>query len=82
LLSGIEFLSVLLVVGVLFLLGLRVRARTSNVVFLAIVTILILGLIYVSKVTMALLGTILFLFALIALLVVLLFRGSYRVQRN
>lgn len=78
--SGIEFLSVLFVVGVLFLLGLRLRARTSNLVFLAIVTILILGLIYISKVTMALLGTILFLIALVALLVALLFSASYRVR--
>jgi hypothetical protein len=70
---------VLFVVGLLFLLGLRLRARTSNAVFLVIITVLILGLIYVSKVTLALLGTILFLIALVALLTLLLLRGSYRV---
>jgi len=67
---------VLLVAGALFLLSLRLRGRTSNVLFLLIVTGLILGLIYLSKVTMALVGVILFLIALTALLLVLLFRSG------
>jgi hypothetical protein len=75
LLSGIEFLSVLLVVGALFLLSLRLRAKTGDVVFLVIITMLIVGLIYLSKVTMALVGVILLLIALVALLVVLLIRA-------
>ena len=70
----------LFVVGALFLLGLRFRGQISNLVFLAIITILIVGLIYVSKITMALLGTILFLVALVALLVVVLLRASSRVR--
>jgi len=80
LLSGIEFLSVLLVVGALFLLSVRLRARTSNVVFPVIVTVLILGLIYLSKVTMALVGVILVLIALVALLVVLSLRRSQEIR--
>ena len=74
LLSGVEFLSVLLVVGALFLLSIRLSAGARNVVFLIIVTMLIIGLIYLSKVTMALLGVILFLTALVALLVILFLR--------
>ena len=74
LLSGVEFLSVILVVGALFLLSIRLSAWTRNVVFLVIVTMLILGLIYLSKVTMTLLGVVLTLIAVVALLVVLLVR--------
>ena len=62
-------------VGVLFLLTVRLRARVSNVVFLVIVTMLIVGLIYLSKVTMALLGGILLLIAAVVLLGFLLIRA-------
>jgi hypothetical protein len=43
-------------------------------VFLAIVVVLIVGLIYLSKVTMALFGVILFLIALLAIVIALLLR--------
>jgi len=78
LLSGIEFLSVLLVVGTLFLFTIRLRAAASNVVFLVIITLLIVGLIYLSKVTMTLVGVVLMLIAAVALLVVLLIRALNR----
>jgi hypothetical protein len=73
--NGIEILTVLLVVGALFLLGLRLKPQTSNVLFLAIVALLILGLIYLSKVTMTLFGLILFLAALVVALIILHLRG-------
>lgn len=74
LLSGIELLSVILVVGVLFLVSLRLRTRSSTLVLLLIVTLLLLGLIYLSKLTMALVGATLFLAALVVLLIIA--RGS------
>ena len=73
--NGLELLTVLLIVGGLFLLGLRLKPQTSNIFFLVIVTLLILGLIYLSKVTMAMFGFILLLIALVIALIILLLRG-------
>ena len=73
--NGLELLTVLLIVGALFLLGLRLKPQTSNILFLAVVTLLILGLIYLSKVTMAMFGFILLLIALVIALIILLLRG-------
>ena len=73
LLSGFEFLSVLLVVGILFLLSVRMKAWSRNVFFIVIITVLILGLIYMSKITYALLGFILLLISTIAILALVRF---------
>jgi hypothetical protein len=67
-------------VGALFLLGLRLKPRTSNVLFLAMVMLLILGLIYLSKVTMAMFGFILLLIALVIALIILLLRGMNKAR--
>lgn len=74
-LSGIELIIVLLVVGGLFLISLRLRPRTGNVVFLGIIAVLIVGLLSLGKLTMALIDIILFLLAVVVLLAVLLIRG-------
>jgi hypothetical protein len=76
LLSGIELLSVLVIIGILFLLGLRLRARTSNVILLFIIGVLLVALISLSKLTMALFRAILFLGALLVLFVLISFRHS------
>ena len=76
LLSGIEILTVLVVVGVLFLLSVRLRTPRSNVVLCLVVGLLLVGLISVSKLAMALFGGIVFLAALLALLVIFSFRHS------
>ena len=76
LLSGIEILTVLVVVGVLFLLSVRLRTPRSNVVLLLVVGLLLVGLISLSKLAMALFGGIVFLAALLALLVIFSFRHS------
>jgi len=76
--SAIDLLLVVLVVGALFLLTFRLKPRTTNIVFLAIVTVLIIGLIYLSKFTMALLDVILFLVVVVALLIVLFLRNLYK----
>jgi hypothetical protein len=76
LLSGFEILVVILIVGVLFLLSVRLRTASSNAVLLLVVALLLVGLISLSKLTMALFGGILFLMALVALLVLFSFRHS------
>lgn len=73
LLSGFEFLSVLFVVGILFLLSVRMKAWPRNVFFIVIITVLFLGLIYLSKITYALLGFILLLISMIAILALVRF---------
>jgi hypothetical protein len=76
LLSGIEILVVILVVGVLLLLSVRLRTPRSNIVLLLVIAFLLLGLISLSKLTMALFGAVVFLVALLALLVLAYFRRS------
>jgi K+-sensing histidine kinase KdpD len=76
LLSGIELLSVLVIIRILFLLGLRLRARTSNVILLFIIAVLLVALISLSKLTMALFRATLFLGALLVLFVLISFRHS------
>lgn len=76
LLSGIELLSVLVVVGVLLLLGIRLRTRTSTAILLLIITLLLLALISLSKITMALFGATVFLATLIVLFVLTSLRRS------
>lgn len=73
--NGLELLTVLLIVGTLFLLSLRLKPRTGNILFLVVVALLILGVIYLSKVTMAMFGFILILIALVIALIILLLRG-------
>ena len=69
LLSGIELLSVLVVIGVLLLLGARLRTRMSTAILLLIITLLLLALISLGKLTMALFTAALFLGALLILFV-------------
>jgi hypothetical protein len=76
LLSGIEILVVLLIVGVLFLLTVRLRTPSSNVVLLLVVGLLLVGLISLSKLAMALFGGIVFLVVLVALLIFFSLRHS------
>jgi hypothetical protein len=76
LLSGFELLFVLLVVGFLFLLGVRLRTRSSTIMLVLIVGLLLVGLISLSKLTMALFGAALLLGAIVVLLVLISFRRS------
>jgi hypothetical protein len=74
--SGIELLSVVLVVGVLLLLGARLRTRTSTAILLMIVTFLLLVLISLGKLIVALFTAVLFLGALLILFVWISLRHS------
>lgn len=76
LLSGFEVLVVLLVVGMLFLLTIRLRTRTSNVILTLIIALLLLALISLGKMTMALFSATLFLGALLVLFISISFRHS------
>jgi len=76
LLSGIEILVILLIVGGLFLLSVRLRTPSSNIVLLLVVVLLLVGLISLSKLAMVLFGGIVFLVALFALFVFFSFRHS------
>jgi len=76
LLSGIEILVVVLVVGVLFLLSVRLRVNVNSAVLLLIIALLLVGLISLSKLTMALFGAIVFLVALLPLLILFAFRHT------
>ena len=76
LLSGIELLSVLVVVGILLLLTIRLRTRTSNVILLLVIAILLLALISLSKLMMALFGAVVVLGIVLVLYAVFSFRRS------
>ena len=76
LLSGIELLSVLLVVGVLLLLGARLRTRTSTAILLMIITFLLLVLVSLGKLIVALFTAALFLGVLLILFVWISLRHS------
>jgi len=76
LLSGFEILVVILIVGILFLLSVRLRTSSGNAVLLLVVALLLVALVWLSKLTMALFGGIVFLLALLALLVLFSFRHS------
>jgi len=76
LLSGIEIVFVLLIVGVLLILSVRLRTPRSNIVLLLVVALLVVGLISLSKLVMALFVGIVFLVALVALLIFFYFRHS------
>jgi len=77
-LNGIEILSVLIVVGLLFLLSIRIRTRISTVILTLIIALLLLTLISVGKLAMTLFGAVVFLAALVVLLVLISFRYSQR----
>ena len=76
LLSGIELLSVLAVVGMLLLLGVRLRTGTRTAVLLVIITLLFLLLISMGKLVMALFTAVLILGALLIVFVWLSIRHS------
>jgi hypothetical protein len=72
--SGFELLSVLLVVGILLVLGVRLRVPKNTVMFLVIIAVLFLGLMALSRLVVALFGTVLLLALLVVLLVLILLR--------
>ena len=69
LVSGVELLGVLAIIGILFLLSLRLRARTSSVTFLLIIAGLLVVLISLSRMMMALFHVAIVLGALLVLLI-------------
>jgi len=69
LLSGIELLGVLVVIGILFLLSLRWRARTASMTFLLVVAILFVALLSVTRLALALFRVALVIGALLVVLV-------------
>ncbi len=71
--SGLEFLLVLSVIGVLFLLSLRMRARRGNIFLLAIIAFLLTAMSYLVRLTMALMGGLVILLMLLVLFAVVAF---------
>ena len=76
LLSGIELLSVLIVVGLILLLSVRLRTSTRTAVLLGIIAVLLVLLISMGKMAMALLTAVLFLGALLVLFVIMSIRHT------
>jgi len=76
LLSGIELLSVLIVVGLILLLSVRLRTSTRTAVLLGIIAVLLVLLISMGKMAMALLTAVLFLGALLVLFVIMSLRHT------
>ena len=73
LVSGIELLFVLCIIGILLLLGIRMRLRSHTVLLIAIITLLLLALISLSKITLTLFGILMFLVLMVLLFVFLSF---------
>ena len=69
LISSIELLFVLFVIGMLLLLGIRMRIRSHTVLLLTIIALLLLTLISLSKITFTLLGVLIFLATMVLLFV-------------
>lgn len=81
LLSDVELLFVLAVIGILLLLGIRSRTRTYNVILVLIVAVLLLALIFLSKVAMTLFGVTLILGTLVVLFALMYMRRSWRLTK-
>ena len=77
LLSGIEFLAVVVIVGGLILLSIRSSTRRSNVILILIVALLLMALMSLSKLTMTLFGATIFLGALVIVFVLVGLRHSW-----
>jgi len=69
LISSIELLIVLFVIGMLLLLGIRMRLRSHTVLLLTIIALLLLALISLGKITFSLLGVLMFLGTMVFLFV-------------
>ena len=69
LISSIELLIVLFVIGMLLLLGIRKRLRSHTVLLLTIIALLLLALISLGKITFSLLGVLMFLGTMVFLFV-------------
>ena len=78
LLSGFELLAVLAVVGMLLLLGIRLRTRSHTALLLMIIAVLFVALISMGKFTMSLLGVILLLAGIVVSLVVISLRNLWK----
>lgn len=78
LLSGFELLSVLVVVGILLILGIRLRTKSHTTILLLIIAVLFVALISLSKLTMALFGGMLLLAGIVALFVVISLRNFWK----
>ncbi len=78
LLSSFELLSVLAVVGILLVLGVRLRTSTHTTILLVIIALLFVALISLSKLTMALFGATLLLAGIVALFVVISLRNFWK----
>jgi lysylphosphatidylglycerol synthetase-like protein (DUF2156 family) len=57
-LSALELLAVLSVVGLLVILGVRLRVRSHTIILLMIIGVLLLAVISLGKITMTLFGTV------------------------
>jgi hypothetical protein len=78
LLSGFELLSVLVVVGILLLLGIRLRTKSHTTILLLIIALLFVALISLSRLTMALFGGMILLAGIVALFVVISLRNFWK----
>ena len=76
--SGVEFLSVLAVVGLIAILGARLRTSQRTAVLVLIIAVLFLMLISMGKLAMALFTVVLSLGALLVLFVIMSIRHSAR----
>ena len=74
LLSGIELLSVLMVVGLIFVLSIRLRTSTRTAVLLGVIAVLLVLLISMGKLAMALLTAVIFLGVVLVLFVIMSLR--------
>ena len=77
LLSGVELVAVILLVGGLFLLSIRSGTRRSNVILVLIVALLLMALMSLSKLTMTLFGATIFLGALVIVFFLVGLRHSW-----
>ena len=69
LISSIELLLVLFVIGMLLVLGIRIRLRFHTVLLLTIIALLLLALISLGKITLSLLGLVMLLGTMVLLFV-------------
>ena len=76
--NGLEFLSVLAVVGLIVILGARLRTSQRTAVLVLIIAVLFLMLISMGKLAMALFTVVLSLGALLVLFVIMSMRHSAR----
>jgi len=69
LISSIELLLVLFVIGMLLVLGIRIRLRFHTVLLLTIIALLLLALISLGKITLSLFGGVMLLGTIVLLFV-------------